>query len=600
MPSQKFISFSTLISGFILHVILGTFHTWPNISKYFHSYLCEKNSIEIKKVYLKNVFSIFIVFHNIFISIGIILNKYLSSITITGIGLIMKIIANALFIFTPNIKIVTLGILICCCGCGLAYMPVIIEIWKYFPNNKGLSTSFALSGFGLTQLLFEDLSIKIINSNNDNIDFIYEVYSSQINDNFKLYLKQSEIFFSLLSVICILLIFPYDKYENSSRNSFFNKENKKYQFSKEIKNDKNKLNFEESNEQKKKINNNYNAISNNEKEDKSNYSPNLMRVKEQNRKKKNNSYLKSLTNLFFKRKEKYSINNKRYKNEYYDTENYDSEYPPTISLLKVNDFDKSNKESFISLIASYPFVQLTFIFFFTMMFGIIETSSMKNFGKLNGHSEEFLWYTSFMWKIINFIFFPLWGYFFDKIGFKRFYRIIISLEILISAICYYISYNKYGFIFYCIISALINSASLAISPTNFGIIFDNEKGAFLFGISCFLTNTFYVFRPLIDNLLTHKIYYLILYLILTLFSMLGFIILCFFIDQKHVAYMDMDMDSSSEDEMEIELKNLNYYDNNEQKLNPNVNDDNKKTNLIENNGHYNNSDKEQNKSQINK
>ena len=574
MPSQKFISFSTLISGFILHAILGTFHTWPNISKYFHSYLCEKNSIEIKKVYLKNVFSIFIVFHNIFISIGIILNKYLSSITITGIGLIMKIIANALFIFTPNIKIVTLGILICCCGCGLAYMPVIIEIWKYFPNNKGLSTSFALSGFGLTQLLFEDLSIKIINSNNDNIDFIYEVYSSQINDNFKLYLKQSEIFFSLLSVICILLIFPYDKYKNSSRNSFFNKENKKYQFSKEIKNDKNKLNFEESKEQKKKSNNNYNAISNNEKEDKSNYSPNLMRVKEQNRKKKNNSYLKSLTNLFFKRKEKYSINNKRYKNEYYDTENYDSEYPPTISLIKVNDFDKSNNESFISLITSYPFVQLTFIFFFTMMFGIIETSSMKNFGKLNGHSEEFLWYTSFMWKIINFIFFPLWGYFFDKIGFKRFYRIIISLEILISAICYYISY--------------------------IGIIFDNEKGAFLFGISCFLTNTFYVFRPLIDNLLTHKIYYLILYLILTLFSMLGFIILCFFIDQKHVAYMDMDMDSSSEDEMEIELKNLNYYDNNEQKLNPNVNDDNKKTNLIENNGHYNNSDKEQNKSQINK
>ena len=77
-----------------------------------------------------------------------------------------------------------------------------------------------------------------------------------------------------------------------------------------------------------------------------------------------------------------------------------------------------NNESFISLITSYPFVQLTFIFFFTMMFGIIETSSMKNFGKLNGHSEEFLWYTSFMWKIINFIFFPLWGYFFDKMDSK--------------------------------------------------------------------------------------------------------------------------------------------------------------------------------------
>lgn len=593
MPSQKFISFSTLISGFILHAILGTFHTWPNISKYFHSYLCEKNSVEIKKVYLNNVFSIFIVFHNIFISIGIILNKYMSSITITGIGLIMKIIANALFIFTPNIKIVTLSILICCCGCGLAYMPVIIEIWKYFPDNKGLSTSFALSGFGLTQLLFEDLSIKLINSNNDNIDFIYEVYSSHINDNFKLYLKKSEIFFSLLSVMCILLIFPYDKYKNNSRNSYFNKENKKYKFSKENKDDKNKLNNIENNEQKKKTNNN--AISNNEKVDKSNFSPNLMRVKDQNREKKSNSYLKSLTNLFFKKKEKFSLNNnKRYKNDYSDNENDNSESPTYINLLKVSDFDKNNNESFISLITSYPFVQLTFIFFFTMMFGIIETSTMKNFGKLNGHSEEFLWYTSFMWKIINFLLFPLWGYLFDRIGFKRFYRIIISLEILISAICYYISYNKYGFIFYCFISAIVNSASLAISPTNFGIIFDNEKGAFLFGISCFLTNTFYVFRPLIDNLLTHKIYYLILYLILTLFSMLGFIILCFFIDEKHVAYMDMD--SSSEDGMGIELKELNYYDNNEQKLNSNVNDENKKTQLLENNDNYN-SDKEQNKRQ---
>lgn len=585
MPSQKFISFSTLISGFLLHAILGTFHTWPNISKYFHSYLCEKNSMEIKKVYLKNVFSIFIVFHNIFISIGIILNKYMSSITITGIGLIMKIIANALFIFTPNIKIVTLSILICCCGCGLAYMPVIIEIWKYFPNNKGLSTSFALSGFGLTQLLFEDLSIKLINSNNDNIDFIYEVYSSHINDNFKLYLKKSEIFFSLLSVICILLIFPYDKYKNNSRNSYFNKENKKYKFSKENKDEKYKLNNNENNEQKKKTNNN--AISNNEKVDKSNFSPNLMRVKDQNREKKSNSYLRNLTNLFFKKKEKFSLNNnKRYKNDYYDTENENSECPTYINLLKVSDFDKNNNESFISLITSYPFVQLTFIFFFTMMFGIIETSTMKNFGKLNGHSEEFLWYTSFMWKIINFLFFPLWGYLFDRIGFKRFYRIIISLEILISAICYYISYNKYGFIFYCFTSAIVNSASLAISPTNFAIIFDNEKGAFLFGISCFLTNTFYVFRPLIDSLLTHKIYYLILYLILTLFSMLGFIILCFFIDEKHVAYMEMD--SSSEDDMGIELKDLNYYDNNERKLNPNVNDDNKKAQLLENNGHYNN------------
>ena len=552
MLTKRKIAFSTLISGFLLHAIIGTFHTWPSISKYFHSYLKEKNSEEISKVYLNNVFSIVIVFHNIFISIGIVLNKYFTSITITGIGLIMKIIANALFIFLPNIKIVTLSILICCCGCGMAYMPVILEIWKYFPNNKGLSTSFALSGFGLTQLLFEDISIKIINSKNDNIDFIYEVYSSYINDNFQLYLKKSEIFFSILSVICIALIFPYDKYKDHFNNSYFSKENKK-KYGKDSNKDKNKK-FIEKSEQKKSVDNSID----NEFENKNYLSPNLMRVKSINRTK--NINLKNLTCLFFKKKEKQAINNnKKYINDYSETDGNDYNNTKQKELTKLENLNKDNNEPFVSLISSYPFLQLTFIFFFTMMFGIIETSIMTNFGLLNGHSEEFLWYTSILWKITNFLFFPLWGFLFDKIGFKKFYRIIITLEILISSTCYYISYNKIGFLIYCFTSALVNSASLAITPTNFSIIFDNEKGAFLYGISCFLTNTFYVFRPLISNLLTHKIYYLILYLTLTLFSMLGFIILCFFVDEKHVYYIDI---SSSEDEMGEEMKNINFFENN--------------------------------------
>jgi MFS family permease len=186
---------------------------------------------------------------------------------------------------------------------------------------------------------------------------------------------------------------------------------------------------------------------------------------------------------------------------------------------------------------------------------------MKNFGFLNGHSDEFLWYNSLLWKTTNLFCFPIWGFLFDKIGFKRLYRMIISLEILICGICYYISYNKLGYIIYNFISALVNSGNLAIRPINFGFIFDNEKGAFLFGFSCFLTNTFYIFRPLIWNLLTDKIYYLIIYLILTLFSMLGFIVLCFFIDEKYVP-VNYNNDSN-DNEMGEEMKNIDYYDDND-------------------------------------
>ena len=547
---KRKIAFSTLLSGFLLHAIIGTFHTWPSISKYFHSYLCEKNSTEVKKVYLTNVFSLVIVFHNLFIFIGIVLNKYYSSITITGFGLLLKLIANAFFIFTPNIKIVTLCILICCSGCGICYMPVISEIWKYYPNNKGFATSFALSGFGLTQLLFEDVSIQIIDSKRNNIDFINEIYSSYINDGFKIYLKKSEIFFSILSIICIILIFPYDKYNDYCQNQGYINNYKSFKENIYIKNNL----LDDINVNRQKNNNNYYN-----KNDNINNS-NLTKVTQQNNtKKKKMSLIKKLESFFTNKKEKLVINNnKKYIKEDY-SDNNDNLHSTDINLIHIENLKKEdNKETFLSLIASYPFLQLTFIFFFTMMFDIIEVNSINNFGFLNGHSEEFLWFSSFLWKITNFICYPLWGFLFDKFGFKRFYRIIIFLEILISSICFYIAYSKIGFLIYCFISAVVNSAGLAIRPTNFSIIFDNEKGAFLFGISCFLTNSFYIFRPLINNLLTHKIYYLIFYLIITLFSMLGFIILCFFVNEK----LDYNSNNKSESDIGEEMDDYYNFDNN--------------------------------------
>ena len=88
-------------------------------------------------------------------------------------------------------------------------MPIILEIWKYFPDNKGLTTSLALSGFGFTQLLLEDISINIINYEKYNINIILIIidgfYSFYTNDNFKQYLKIFIVFF---------FYFKYYKYNN--------------------------------------------------------------------------------------------------------------------------------------------------------------------------------------------------------------------------------------------------------------------------------------------------------------------------------------------------------------------------------------------------
>ena len=543
MKSKTSFGYWTICSGFLVHLILGTLQSWSSISSYLYSFLVQNNSMKISKVYLNNIFSLVIVINNIFILVGTLLTKKFNSITITGFGLLLKIYAHVIILFCHNIILVTFCIFICSAACGICYMPVILEIWKYFPDNKGLTTSLALSGFGFIQLLFEDISINIINYEKHSIDYLDGLYSSYINDNFKRYFKLYNIFFSFLSVLSIMMIYPHDKYKKYLRKSV-----PRYNFK-----FKNLINNVNENDE----------IGNND-EIEFNQSAHLFAL--QDKKNSGNNYLSAIKNFFLKKKEKKHIDsNKKYKREditsFEESKNEElaTNLLTDVRLLKVPEKEQKNTTILFSFITSYPFLQLTSIFFFTKIFAIIELCSIKNFGQLNGHDEGFLWYGAFLYKVTYFLCFALWGYLFDRIGFKKFYRIIITLEILISSMCYYISMHKFGYLIYCMVSAFVNSAGMAIGPTNFSIIFENEKGALLFGISCFLTNTFYIFRPLISNLLTEKIYYLIIYLIITTFSMLGFIILCFFIDEKFVSINSRN--NSNNGEMGQELNNVNLSDN---------------------------------------
>ena len=70
MSSKIKLGYHTLFSGFLIHLILGTLYSWSCLSSYFRSFLLQKNSIKIGKVFLNNVFSFVIVIHNIFILVG--------------------------------------------------------------------------------------------------------------------------------------------------------------------------------------------------------------------------------------------------------------------------------------------------------------------------------------------------------------------------------------------------------------------------------------------------------------------------------------------------------------------------------------------------
>ena len=503
MLKKRQFALRTLIAGFILHFILGTFHLWQTILRYFNSYLLEFNNLPIPDKYLEIIFSLSNVPHGLFMILGVLLTGHYNSLQITGVGLLIRIISESMYIFFPNIKIVTLCVLISSSATGLIYLPIIIDILRYYPNSKGQCVSFAMTGFAINRLMFKYISIYIIDP--DSIEMIRGTrrYPSIINSNFQFYLKVYIIFFSILSALCIHLIHPYKLKKNVKDKDIINVVKRKLttdpQNSTNFLSLINKLNEEKVEESPEEMDKDYNTENESEEQ-----------------------YIKYLITKKTKKK---------------------------TNLSKDKIF-----EPFSSLIISYPFIQLTFIFFFTMLIGLVELSSIRKLGTLNGHSEIFLWNTSFFFKILNAVGLPIWGFILDKYGFKNLYTIVLSVQLIISSLCFFISSNTIGFILINSISAMLHSVNLSIQLTTYAIVFGNEKGVLLYSISWLLIYIFYIARPFISNIFVSKIHFLAFYIGLSLFTMIALIILSFFVEKKH-AYVDKERDSS---DSEKELDELQF------------------------------------------
>ena len=176
---------------------------------------------------------------------------------------------------------------------------------------------------------------------------------------------------------------------------------------------------------------------------------------------------------------------------------------------------------------------------------------------------------SFWFKALNAVSIIFWGMIFDRVGFKKLYSVILSVQLIISPLCFFISSSMTGFILYNGISAILHSVNISIHLTTYVLIFGNVKGVLLYSISWLLINFFYVARPFISDIFVSKINYLMFYIGLTLFTMIALIILCFFDEKKHIytgkKYVD-ESSSSSSDEGD-EMEDLQFEDSDETKNN---------------------------------
>ena len=474
MEKKEIMAICTLLGAFLIHAIIGVFHT--RSKTYIYSYLSEISIMKFSKYYLDLIFSISKAIYNIFIIIGVICKAHFNTLTISGIGLGTRILCQSTLILLPDIRIVSIAILLSGASCGLVYLPILIDIWKYFPKAKGVSTAFVLSGFGITRLTFKYVITSLINPEGVSLKTGTYYYPKEINESYLVYLKQSQVFFACLSVLAIFLIYPYEIYIPLSI--------------------------------------------------------------EEKKKEKKTQEKKGKRGVMGKRSHSYIDINKIKDNLDKDIEEFEA--PSYLKLIFrtntkiIENEERPVYEPLFSLIVSFPFIQLTSMFFFATIYGVIELSSLRRLGLLFGLREDFLWKTSLIWKIINVCFFSLWGYYLDKIGIKNILMITFTAEITNNALCYFIVRYKLGFIVFTVISAAINSANLSLTPTCYALIFGDEKGILLYSISSVLINSFYICRPIINNLINDKVYYLMFFLIITVFSMIAIIILCFFVEKKHI------------------------------------------------------------------
>ena len=470
---EKF-AIRTLLGGILLNMIIYAHNTPPNLFNYFYSYFQSNNENIFSKEIIEILFSLSNIFYLLFIPLGFILylNYNLNTNIINAISLILIIISNYLLINSYTNQILILLLILKCSGSGLCFLPILLEIWKYFPNMKGLITGIFFIGKGITESFYEYISIKLINPEEKNMNQSGKIYPPEVNANFLNYLRNSFLFLCFISISIQFLIYPYSIYG--------------YHFY------KNQTEFKE-------------------------------------------KMQKGLIQDF-----------------------YILASPKNYSKPRNN----KNKEPIFSLIVSCPFLQFTSIYFLIMIFNSLDLTSIQRLGILMDFDDNFISFSNKVWKFTNVLWNIISGFILDHIKFKKFFMYLLLTLIFLISTSYFILDFKFGYLLFNIISSVVDSINNIFVPISFSIVYGNETGLLLYGISSIVINSFLIYRDFIRQILNEKIYYFVFCFICTIFYMFALITLCLFEQKKHVyKRKDEDIDQNSSNDLNFgqELSDMNLY-----------------------------------------
>ncbi|CAF0966203.1 unnamed protein product [Brachionus calyciflorus] len=154
---------STLLGGVLIHLALGSYYTFGNMSPYITSYLREYDEIDVR--YSKSVW--ISTAHSLFMAAGTLLSGLLNSV--------FKInVKFTIFFESFLLTLITYGAMPGL-GTGFAYIGPLSIAMKWFPNKKGLANSAILFGYGASAIFFDQVQTIYINPDNFSPDKAYSV-----------------------------------------------------------------------------------------------------------------------------------------------------------------------------------------------------------------------------------------------------------------------------------------------------------------------------------------------------------------------------------------------------------------------------------------
>lgn len=94
---------------------------------------------------------------------------------------------------------------------GSTYLVPIHHSWIWFPKNIGLASGILIGGFGLSALIFDNVSTAIVNPDNKGKDDFTNRYPDSVNEKVPVMIRTLMVCYLCITIIGVITIFPGQK-----------------------------------------------------------------------------------------------------------------------------------------------------------------------------------------------------------------------------------------------------------------------------------------------------------------------------------------------------------------------------------------------------